>query len=135
DEFASKIAAEVKGFDWSRYFDPKRLKRYDKTIRYGVAAARMAIEDSGIGLDALDPDRKGIVEGTTVSGLETVFRTHASYLADGPGVVNPISVVNGYCGEGSSVLALELGMHAHAVTYCSGCCSSNDAIGYAAQMI
>lgn len=135
EDFASKVAAEVGPFDWSRYFDAKKLKRYDKTIRFGVAAAHLAIEDSGVDLDNLEPDRKGIVEGTTVSGLETVFRTHANYLADGPSVVNPVSVVNGYCGEGSSVLAFELGLHAHAITYCSGCCSSNDAIGYAAQMI
>jgi 3-oxoacyl-[acyl-carrier-protein] synthase II len=135
DEFASRVAAEVGEFDWSRYFDAKKLKRYDKTIRFGVAAARMAVEDSGVDLAELEPDRKGVVEGTTVSGLETVFRAHASYLEDGPAVVNPISVINGYCGEGSSVLAYELGLHAHAITYCSGCCSSNDALGYAAQMI
>lgn len=135
DDFASKVAAEVKGVDWSRFLDAKKLKRYDKTIRFGVGAARLAIDDSGINLADIEPDRKGIVEGTTVSGLETVFRTHANYLADGPAVVNPISVINGYCGEGSSVLAYELGMHAHAITYCSGCCSSNDSIGYAAQMV
>jgi len=135
EEFASKIAAEVTGVDWSRFLDAKKLKRYDKTIRFGVAAARMAIEDSGIDLAKIEADRKGIVEGTTVSGLDTVFRTHANYLADGPSVVNPISVINGYCGEGSSVLAYELGLHAHAITYCSGCCSSNDALGYATQMI
>ena len=135
DEFASKIAAEVIGVDWSRYLDPKKLKRYDRTIRYGVAAAKLAIDDAAIGLAAIDPNRKGIVEGTTVSGLDTVFRTHANYLAEGPSVVNPVSVINSYCGEGSSILALELGLHAHAITYCSGCCSSNDAIGYALQMI
>lgn len=135
DDFASKIAAEVKGLDWNRYFDSKKLKRYDKTIKFAVAAATDAVEDSGIDLSELDPDRKGIVEGTTVSGLQTVFKTHESYLSRGATVVNPVSVVNGYCGEGSSILALELGLHAHAITYCSGCCSSNDAIGYAAQMI
>jgi len=135
EDFASKVAAEVGPFDWSRYFDAKKQKRYDKTIRFGVAAAHLAIADAGVELTGIEPDRKGIVEGTTVSGLETVFRTHANYLADGPSVVNPISVINGYCGEGSSVLAYELGLHAHAITYCSGCCSSNDAIGYAAQMI
>jgi 3-oxoacyl-[acyl-carrier-protein] synthase II len=135
DDFASKIAAEVRGVDWARYLDAKKLKRYDKTIRFGVVAAKLAVEDSRLNLPEVEPDRKGIVEGTTVSGLETVFRTHANYLADGPSVVNPVSVINGYCGEGSSILAYELGMHAHAITYCSGCCSSNDAIGYAAQMI
>ncbi len=135
DDFASKIAAEVTGLDWNRYFDSKKLKRYDKTIKFAVAAARDAVEDSGLDLSELDPDRKGIVEGTTVSGLQTVFKTHESYLSRGANVVNPVSVVNGYCGEGSSILALELGMHAHAITYCSGCCSSNDAIGYAAHMI
>lgn len=135
DDFASKIAAEVKELDWGRYLDAKKQKRYDQTIKFGVVASRLAVEDSGVHLPDVEPDRKGIVEGTTVSGLQTVFKTHENYLSRGPSVVNPMNVVNGYCGEGSSILALELGMHAHAITYCSGCCSSNDAIGYAAQMI
>ncbi len=135
DEFASKIAAEVRTLNWDKYFDAKKIKRYEKTIKFGIAAARDAVEDSGLDLLDVDPDRKGIVEGTTVSGLQTIFKTHENYLSRGATVVNPVSVVNGYCGEGSSILALELGLHAHAITYCSGCCSSNDALGYAAQMI
>jgi 3-oxoacyl-(acyl-carrier-protein) synthase len=41
----------------------------------------------------------------------------------------------GYCGEGSSTISLHLGIHGHAITYCSGCASGSDAIGYAARMI
>jgi len=129
------VAAEVKDTSWKRLIKPKYERRYDKTIKFGVAAAKLAIEDSRIDIDAVEPDRKGVVEGTTVSGLHTVFETHQKILKDGGSVVRPFSVVNGYCGEGSSVLALELGLHGHAITYCSGCCSSNDAIGYALNMV
>lgn len=129
------VAAEIKDDRWRKLINPKYERRYDKTIKFGVAAAKLAIADSGLDLFDMEPDRKGVVEGTTVSGLHTVFDTHQKILKDGVSVVRPFSVVNGYCGEGSSVLALELGLHGHAVTYCSGCCSSNDAIGYAANMI
>jgi 3-oxoacyl-[acyl-carrier-protein] synthase II len=129
------VAAEVRDFEPMRYMDAKSARRYDKTIKYAVAAARTAVQDARLSPASVDPDRTGVVEGTTISGLERVFRSHRAFLKVGPSGVNPIDVINGYCGEGSSVLALELGLRAHSVTICSGCASSNDAIGYSLKMI
>ena len=135
DGFPHLIAAEVHGFEPGRYMDPKNVRRYDKTIKYAVAAAKMAVEDARLNLLTVDPERVGVAEGTTISGLDSVFRAHTAYLTDGPQAVSPINVINGYCGQGSSTVALELGIHAHAITLCSGCASSNDAIGYGLNMI
>ncbi|MBI2925184.1 MAG: beta-ketoacyl-[acyl-carrier-protein] synthase family protein [Verrucomicrobia bacterium] len=129
-----KVAAEVHDFDTDRYLDSKKARRYDKSIKYSIAAASLAVKDAGITLEHFEPDRIGIAEGTTVSGFESLFKAHDTFHRD-PLQINPINVVNGYCGEGSSMIALELGIQGHAITYCSGCCSSNDAIGYAMNMI
>jgi 3-oxoacyl-[acyl-carrier-protein] synthase II len=129
-----RVAAEIRDFDFSLYLDGKSARRYDKSIKYGVAAASLALTDSRLRLETLDPDRVGIIEGTTVSGFESLFKAHNAFHRD-PQQVNPVNVVNGYCGEGSSMIALELGIHGHALTCCSGCASSNDAIGYALNLI
>lgn len=130
-----RVAAEIKETPWRELISPKNERRYDKTIKYAVCAAKMAVGDARLNIASFDADRIGVVEGTTVSGLHTVFDTHQKILSGGGSVVRPFSVVNGYCGEGSSVLAIELALHGHAVTYCSGCCSSSDALGYALNMI
>jgi 3-oxoacyl-[acyl-carrier-protein] synthase II len=132
-----KIASEVKDFDVSNFIKSRKPGRFDLTIQYGVAAASEAVTDSGIDLQSLDPDRIGVVEGTTISGAESIIKARDSYKQNNDNfrALHPYNVVAGYCGEGSSTISLHLGVHGHAVTYCSGCASGNDAIGYALRMI
>jgi 3-oxoacyl-[acyl-carrier-protein] synthase II len=130
-----KIAAVVRDFDCSWFLDAKKIRRYDKSIKYAIIAAARAISDSGVDMKTLDPDRRGVVEGTTVSGMDSVFKAHTTYVQGDPSGVNPIHIINAFPGEGSSAVALELGLHGHVITMCSGCCSSSDAIGYALRMI
>ena len=131
----NKFAAEVKGFNASDYMGAKRAKRCDLVTQYSIAAARLAVDDSGLDMSGCDPDRIGIVEGTTVSGMESMFRGQQTYLRGGYRALSPFTVINAYCGEGSSNIALEVGIKGHALTYCSGCASGNDAVGYALMMI
>jgi 3-oxoacyl-[acyl-carrier-protein] synthase II len=132
-----KIAAEVKDFDVSQYIISRKPGRFDLTIQYGVAAATLAVKDSGLAVQSVEPDRVGVVEGTTISGAESIIKARDSYLEHEGNfrALHPYNVVAGYCGEGSSTISLHLGIRGHAVTYCSGCASGNDAIGYAARMI
>jgi len=132
-----KIAAEVKNFDVTDYITSRKPGRFDLSIQYGVAAATLAVKDAGIDLSGLDEDRVGVVEGTTVSGMESIIKGHDSFRDSNNNfrAVHPYNVVAGYCGEGSGAISLHLGIHGHAVTYCSGCASGSDAIGHAARMI
>ena len=131
----NRIAAEVKKFDAGFYMNSKRAKHCDLVTQYAVAAAVLAVKDSKIDFKDCDPDRIGTVEGTTVSGMESMFRGQQDYLRGGHRALSPFTVINAYCGEGSSNISLELGIRSHATTFCSGCASGNDAIGYATMMI
>jgi len=132
-----KIAAEVKDFDVSQFIKSRKPGRFDLTIQYGVAAATLAVRDSGLDLHSLDPDRVGVIEGTTISGMESIIKTRDAFVANDCNfrALHPYNLVAAYCGEGSSTISLHLGIQGNAVTYCTGCASGNDAIGYAAQMI
>ncbi len=132
-----KIAAEVKDFDPAKFINSRKPGRFDLTIQYGVAAATLAVTDSGLDLQSVEPDRIGVVEGTTISGAGSIIKARDSFVANDANyrALHPYNVIAGYCGEGSSTISLHLGIHGHAVTYCSGCASGNDAIGYAKQMI
>ncbi|MBI3882294.1 MAG: beta-ketoacyl-[acyl-carrier-protein] synthase family protein [Verrucomicrobia bacterium] len=129
------LAAEVVGFKPADFMSEKLVKRSDLSTQYAVAAASLALKDAKLNPAELDPDRIGVVEGTTVSGMESTLRGHLIYLKSGYRAINPFDVINAYCGEGSSRIALELGIRGHAITYCSGCASGNDAIGYAFKMV
>src|SRR5580698_9131704 len=69
-----KIAAEVKDFDPAKFINSRKPGRFDLTIQYGVAAATLAVTDSGLDLQSVEPDRIGVVEGTTISGAGSIIK-------------------------------------------------------------
>ncbi len=130
-----KIAAEVRDFALSDFVD-SRETRLDRTIQYSLGAAAQALANSRLNMADVNPERVGIVEGTTISGSESVMKTQKTFLATRDyRRVHPYNVVAGYCGEGSSTVSQHLGIKGAAITYCSGCSSGNDAIGHAAKLI
>ncbi len=132
-----KIGAEVTDFDVAKYISSRKPGRFDLSIQYGVAAATLAVRDCGMDLQDLDPDRLGVIEGTTISGTGSTLKTRDAFVANDGNfrALHPYNLVAAYCGEGSSTISLHLGIRGHAITYCSGCASSTDAIGYAARQI
>ncbi len=70
--FKTRIGAEVPDFDPKAFgVAPKNAKRMDLFTQYGVAAASLAIEDSGLQLEAYN-DRIGTMIGTGIGGLMTL---------------------------------------------------------------
>jgi 3-oxoacyl-[acyl-carrier-protein] synthase II len=135
-QLPNKIAAEIKGFDIGKYVEAKKAKRFDLSAQYGIAASVQAVRDSGLKIAGLDPDRVGVVEGTSVSGMESTFKGQAAFLSNrGYRSMSPFTLINAYSGGGSGEIALELGIKGLAVTYSSGSASGNDVIGYAANLI
>jgi len=68
-----KIAAEVKEFDVHAFVPPehrKSLKIMGRAMRFGVAAAALAIRDGGIDLNRVDPERFGVAMGTGIVPTE-----------------------------------------------------------------
>jgi 3-oxoacyl-[acyl-carrier-protein] synthase II len=131
----TRIAAEISDFQATKYVTHKVARRLDTSHLYAVAASRLAAEDAGLDFSKIDPDRCGVVEGTTVSSHETAVSTDEGYQRRGSRGVSPFGLANGYSGAGSGEVACELGIRGHAITCSSGSASGNDAIGYALNMI
>jgi 3-oxoacyl-[acyl-carrier-protein] synthase II len=130
-----KIAAEIRNFDPVQYIDAKRAKRLDLSTLYGIVAAVRATKDAGIRFDLLDADRAGVVEAISLGGTETTIAGVHSLKNRNYRSINAFSLINGYTGGGSGEIALQLGIHGHAMTYCAGSASGNEAMGYALNMI
>ena len=131
----SRVAAEVRDFDLARYTDPKKVRRFDLSIQYALAAAKQAITDAGVDFHKCDPSRMGIIEGTSVSGMESSFKGQTAFEQRGYRGMSPFTLINAYTGGGAGEIALELGIRGHAASYSSGSASGNDVIGYALRMI
>jgi len=58
--YSSKIAGEIKDFDPLAFINRKDARKMDAFIQYAVAAAQLAVDDSGIKPSLLEGDRSGI---------------------------------------------------------------------------
>jgi 3-oxoacyl-[acyl-carrier-protein] synthase II len=83
----------------------------------------------------MDADRIGVVEGISLGGTETTIEGVHALRAKNYRSINAFSLINGYTGGGSGEIALKLGIRGHAITYCAGSASGNEALGYAFKMI
>lgn len=131
----TRIACELKNFDPGNYMDPKKAKRLDPSLQFGVIAAKQAFVDAGLHKDNVDPTRVSIFEGTSVGGMRSTLEGNLVYLEKGYRAMSPFGLINAYCGGGSSEIALELELPGRAVTICTACSSGNDAIGFGLQAI
>src|SRR4030043_2239115 len=63
--YPCQVAAEVSDFDPTRFMDPKTARRLARFAQFALAASKMAVEDSGLDLNSVDPQRMG---GTIATG-------------------------------------------------------------------
>ena len=59
-DFKCKLAAGVKDFDAKAYMDPKTARRMEPFSQFAVAAAKQALDQSGIDMEKEDPFRVGV---------------------------------------------------------------------------
>ncbi len=134
-EFKTHFAAEVKDFDGSALFGSKEARRMDLFTQYALAAAKQAVRSSDLPLSEEDLDRTGVLIGTGIGGLNTMFEQMQVYLNRGPSRVSPFLVPMMLPDTASAMIAIELGMRGPNFAVVSACASGTNAIGEAAEVI
>ncbi len=135
DEMPTKVAAQLDDFDGGPFVDSKAARRMDLCCLYGVTAASLALADSGLAIHNLDPSRVGVALGTSLGGIGSTLVSNEGLRLKGYRGAGLAGLLNSHNGAGSAEIACYLGVQGHAVTLGSGSASSNDAIGYALDMI
>lgn len=130
-----KIAAEVKDFDPHRFLDAKTIKRTDRFSHYGIAAAKMAVEDAAIDFSREDGERAAVFMGATIVAGEFAEQQHAVLLKDGPRKVSPLLSITVYNDSCVAQICIELGLKGGSVTVSGACTASSTAIAYASDRI
>lgn len=134
-EYTTQVAAEIEDFVPENYIPKKEAKRMDRFTQFAVAAAKLAVEDGGLDLEAVDADRFGCVVGSGIGGLLTMEEEHAKLLAKGPGRVSPflIPMMIGNMAAG----AVSMALNAKGPNYCvvTACASGTNAVGEGFRLI
>ncbi len=91
-DFASQIAGEVKGFDPKTIMNPKEVKKADRFIHLGLAAAKEAMEDSGLIESGYDSERFGISAASGIGGLPVIEKASVIVETKGPRRISPFFI-------------------------------------------
>ena len=132
---ACRFAAEVKGFNPSGWLEPKEAKRWDRFCQFGVVAAKQAVADAGLTIDASNTRRVGVSIGSGVGGL-LMMESQAHVLADrGPERVSPFCVPMMIPNMATGLAAIALGARGPSSAVATACAAGSNAIGDAFRTI
>lgn len=128
-KFRTQFAAEVKGFDPENHMDRKEARKMDPYTQYAMVTAEEAFKDAGLHQFKIDGERAGVIWGSGIGGLYTVFHEFKNYFeGDGTPKFNPFFVPKMISDIAAGYLSIRYGFHGPNYTTVSACASSNNAI-------
>ncbi len=128
-------AAEVKNFNAGDYMDPKDARKMARFTQFGVAAAKMALEDANLVGNADVLDNTGVVLGVGIGGLEVTEGSILGMAKSGGVKTNPMAIPELIPNEVGGNIAINFGCHGPVQSIATACSSGTDAIGVAFDMI
>ena len=133
-DFAVTFACELKDFDPTDWVDRKSARRMDRFTHMILAAARQALDDSGLDVSK-NPERVGASIATGIGGLQAFQDCYDTLKDRGPDRVNPFSIPAIIPNMGAGWVSMELGTRGPLSSQCTACAASNMAIGEGADAI
>jgi 3-oxoacyl-[acyl-carrier-protein] synthase II len=131
----TKIAGEVKGFEPTDYISRKDARHMDRFAQLAVAASLQALEQSGMQINAANQDNIGIVIGSGIGGLTTLFEQTKILLDKGANRVSPFLIPMMIADIAAAQVSIVLGVKGPNLCTVSACSSGSDAIGAAYEVI
>ena len=135
--FKTKFACEVKGLNINDFIDRKEARKMDRYTQLAIIAAKQAVEDSQVDLDAIDKQRVGVVYGVGIGGIKT-FEDEVGYYSQhqeaGP-KFNPFFIPKMIADIASGQISILYGFNGPNYTTTSACASSSNALADAFNLV
>lgn len=134
-DYAVKIAAEVKDFQTEEFFDKKAAKHLDLFVQYGLAAAQMAMQDSGYVITEDNCEKVGVITGCGMGGLPTIEKYHSVSLEKGPKRITPFFIPMVIPNMPSGHISMAINSKGPNLTLTTACAAGTHAVGEAYRHI
>ncbi len=131
----TKFAGEVKGFEPTNYMSRKDARRMDRFAQLAVAASPEAVKQARLEIDDSNQDNIGVIVGSGIGGLTTLFEQSKVLLEKGPKRVSPFLAPMMIADIAAAQVSIALGVKGPNLCITSACSSGSDAIGAAYELI
>jgi 3-oxoacyl-[acyl-carrier-protein] synthase II len=133
--YPTRIAGEVRGFEPERWMEKKEVRRNDRFIQLGLAAAEMAIADSGLEPSKEDGERIGCIIGAGMGGLWTIEENKVILMEKGVKRISPFFIPALIINLAAGQLSIKHGFKGPNYSPVSACATGNHSIGDALMLI
>lgn len=134
-DYKCHIAAELKDFNPQDFMDRKAAKRMEPFSQYAVAAAKQAIDDSGLDIEKEDPYMVGCAIGSGIGSLQAMERETQKLYEKGPNRVNPLLVPLMICNMAAGNVSIQFGIKGKSINDVTACATGTNTIGEAYRSI
>lgn len=131
----TRFAGEVKDFNPADWMSPKEVRRMDSFIHYGIAAAKMAMDDAGLVVNEANAERIGVNVGSGIGGLPMIEDNIREMIEKGPRKLSPFFVPGSIINMVAGMISILYGLKGPNVSMVSACTTSAHCIGDAARFI
>lgn len=130
------VAATIDDFDPHAFMEKREARRMDRYCQLGVAAAQMAMQDSGLVVDDYGPYRVGTIIGSGVGGLETMAVEFGKLYGDvGARRISPLFVPMMIANMAAGKVSMIHNAKGSSLCVTTACASGTHAIGEAYRAI
>ncbi|MCI7790372.1 MAG: beta-ketoacyl-ACP synthase II [Lachnospiraceae bacterium] len=134
-DFKCKLAAEVKDFDAAQFMDKKQARRMEQFCQFAVAAAKEAIEDSGLDMEKEDPYRVGCSVGSGIGSIQAMEREYTRLEEKGPSKVAPLFVPLMISNMAAGNVSIAYNLKGKNINVVTACATGTNSIGEAYRTI
>lgn len=134
-DYKCHIAAELKDFNPQNFMDRKAAKRMEPFSQYAVAAAKQAIDDSGLDIEKEEPYMVGCAIGSGIGSLQAMERETQKLYEKGPNRVNPLLVPLMICNMAAGNVSIQFGLKGKSINDVTACATGTNTIGEAYRSI
>lgn len=132
---ATRIAAEVKDFHPEDFLPKKDARRTSLFIAFAIAAAQMALEDSGLKINSANSDRIGVLTGCGLGGLSILEEITRVVDQKGPKRVTPFFIPMMIGNMAPGMISIQFGAKGPNSSVATACAAGSHAIGDAYNLI
>jgi nodulation protein E len=135
DRLTTRIAAQVRDFDPSRHFDPKRENLLDRFSQFAVVAARAAVKDAQLDITEEIALQTATIVGNGAGGMTSLDESYFKLYGQNATRAHPLSIPRFMMNAACGLISMDLGLKGPTFMVASACSSGTHAIGQAFQMV
>lgn len=130
-----QYAGQILDFNPEFYLKKRLAKKLDPFTQYALIASQLALDDSGLDLNALDKTRIGVYVSNMFGGWDFTDRELRNLYKEGAGSINPFLATAWFPAAPQGEISIFHGLKGQSKTIDNGKVGGLTSIGYAARAI